>query len=91
MTDEEIAAVSKWTGIPVTKMLEGEREKLLQMEEAITRRVVGQTEAVKSVCDAIRRSRAGLSDPRRPNGSFRFLAPLVLARQNYARPWPRSV
>ncbi len=76
VTDEEIAeVVSKWTGIPVTKMLEGEREKLLQMEEAITRRVVGQTEAVKSVCDAIRRSRAGLSDPRRPNGSFLFLGP----------------
>ena len=76
VTDEEIAeVVSKWTGIPVAKMLEGEREKLLQMEEAITQRVVGQTEAVKSVCDAIRRSRAGLSDPRRPNGSFLFLGP----------------
>ena len=76
VTDEEIAeVVSKWTGIPVAKMLEGEREKLLQMEEAITQRVVGQAEAVKSVCDAIRRSRAGLSDPRRPNGSFLFLGP----------------
>jgi ATP-dependent Clp protease ATP-binding subunit ClpB len=76
VTDEEIAeVVSKWTGIPVAKMLEGEREKLLRMEEAIAQRVVGQSEAVKSVCDAIRRSRAGLSDPRRPNGSFLFLGP----------------
>ena len=76
VTDEEIAeVVSKWTGIPVAKMLEGEREKLLRMEEAIAQRVVGQNEAVKSVCDAIRRSRAGLSDPRRPNGSFLFLGP----------------
>jgi ATP-dependent Clp protease ATP-binding subunit ClpB len=76
VTEEEIAeVVSKWTGIPVAKMLEGEREKLLRMEEAIQRRVVGQDDAVKSVCDAIRRSRAGLSDPRRPNGSFLFLGP----------------
>jgi ATP-dependent Clp protease ATP-binding subunit ClpB len=76
VTDEEIAeVVSKWTGIPVSKMLEGEREKLLRMEEAIRRRVVGQDEAVKAVSDAIRRSRAGLSDPKRPNGSFLFLGP----------------
>jgi len=76
VTDEEIAeVVSKWTGIPVAKMLEGEREKLLRMEEAIQRRVVGQNDAVKAVCDAIRRSRAGLSDPNRPNGSFLFLGP----------------
>ncbi len=76
VTEEEIAeVVSKWTGIPVAKMLEGERDKLLRMEEAIQRRVVGQNEAVKAVCDAIRRSRAGLSDPKRPNGSFLFLGP----------------
>jgi ATP-dependent Clp protease ATP-binding subunit ClpB len=76
VTDEEIAeVVSKWTGIPVAKMLEGERDKLLRMEEAITRRVVGQDEAVKAVADAIRRARAGLSDPDRPNGSFLFLGP----------------
>ena len=76
VTDEEIAeVVSKWTGIPVAKMLEGERDKLLRMEEAIQQRVVGQNEAVKAVCDAIRRSRAGLSDPHRPNGSFLFLGP----------------
>ena len=76
VTDEEIAeVVSKWTGIPVAKMLEGERDKLLRMEEAIRRRVVGQDEAVKAVSDAIRRARAGLSDPNRPNGSFLFLGP----------------
>jgi ATP-dependent Clp protease ATP-binding subunit ClpB len=76
VTDEEIAeVVSKWTGIPVSKMLESERDKLLQMEQALRRRVVGQDEAVKAVSDAIRRSRAGLSDPNRPNGSFLFLGP----------------
>ena len=76
VTEEEIAeVVSKWTGIPVSKMLEGERDKLLRMEEALGTRVVGQVEAVKAVSDAIRRSRAGLSDPNRPNGSFLFLGP----------------
>ncbi len=76
VSDEEIAeVVSKWTGIPVSKMLEGERDKLLRMEEELGKRVVGQTEAVKAVSDAIRRSRAGLSDPNRPNGSFLFLGP----------------
>ena len=76
VTEEEIAeVVSKWTGIPVSKMLEGEKEKLLRMEEALGRRVVGQTEAVHIVANAIRRSRAGLADPRRPNGSFLFLGP----------------
>jgi ATP-dependent Clp protease ATP-binding subunit ClpB len=67
--------VSKWTGIPVSKMLEGERDKLLRMEEEIEQRVVGQEEAVRAVSDAIRRSRAGLSDPNRPIGSFLFLGP----------------
>jgi ATP-dependent Clp protease ATP-binding subunit ClpB len=76
VTEEEIAeVVSKWTGIPVAKMLEGEKEKLLRMEEALSRRVVGQEEAVRIVANAIRRSRAGLADPRRPNGSFLFLGP----------------
>ena len=76
VTDEEIAeVVSKWTGIPVSKMLEGEREKLLKMEQEIGKRVVGQEEAVRTVSDAIRRSRAGLADPNRPNGSFLFLGP----------------
>jgi ATP-dependent Clp protease ATP-binding subunit ClpB len=76
VTEEEIAeVVSKWTGIPVSKMLEGEKEKLLRMEEALGKRVVGQNEALRIVSDAIRRSRAGLADPRRPNGSFLFLGP----------------
>ena len=76
VTEEEIAeVVSKWTGIPVSKMLEGEREKLLQMETNIHKRVVGQDEAIKAVSDAIRRSRSGLADPNRPNGSFLFLGP----------------
>jgi len=74
--EEEIAeVVSRWTGIPVAKMLGSEREKLLQMETQLGERVVGQSEAVKAVSDAIRRSRAGLSDPSRPNGSFLFLGP----------------
>ena len=76
VTEEEIAeVVSKWTGIPVSKMLQGEREKLLKMEEALAKRVVGQDEALRIVANAIRRSRAGLSDARRPNGSFLFLGP----------------
>ncbi len=76
VTEEEIAeVVSKWTGIPVTRMLQGEREKLLRMEDALARRVVGQEEALRIVANAIRRSRAGLSDARRPNGSFLFLGP----------------
>ncbi len=76
VTEEEIAeVVSKWTGIPVSKMLEGEREKLLRMEEALAKRVVGQDDALGYVANAIRRSRAGLSDPNRPNGSFLFLGP----------------
>ncbi|MCG5548376.1 ATP-dependent chaperone ClpB [Halorhodospira halochloris] len=76
VTDEEVAeVVSKWTGIPVSKMLEGERDKLLRMEQALHERVVGQDEAIGAVANAIRRSRAGLSDPNRPNGSFLFLGP----------------
>ena len=76
VTEEEIAeVVAKWTGIPVAKMLDGERDKLLRMEEALHERVMGQSEAVIAVCNAVRRSRAGLSDPNRPNGSFMFLGP----------------
>jgi ATP-dependent Clp protease ATP-binding subunit ClpB len=76
VTEEEVAeVVSRWTGIPVAKMLEGDREKLLRMEEALHQRVVGQDEAVEAVANAVRRSRAGLSDPNRPNGSFLFLGP----------------
>jgi len=76
VTPEEIAeVVSRWTGIPVSRMLEGEREKLMKMEDRLTRRVVGQEEAVKAVSDAVRRNRAGLGDPNRPIGSFLFLGP----------------
>ncbi len=76
VSEEEIAeVVSKWTGIPVSKMMEGEREKLLKMEEALHKRVIGQDEAVRAVSNAVRRSRAGLADPNRPNGSFLFLGP----------------
>jgi len=76
VTDEEIAeVVSKWTGIPISKMMEGEKEKLLRMEAELGHRVIGQQEALKAVSHAIRRSRAGLSDANRPNGSFLFLGP----------------
>jgi ATP-dependent Clp protease ATP-binding subunit ClpB len=73
--DQVAAVVSRWTGIPVDKMLEGERDKLLKMEDAISKRVVGQKEAVVAVSTAVRRSRAGLQDPNRPIGSFMFLGP----------------
>lgn len=76
VTDEEIAeVVSKWTRIPVSKMLESEKDKLLHMEDALHKRIVGQSQAVIAVCNAIRRSRAGLADPNRPIGSFLFLGP----------------
>lgn len=76
VTEEEIAeVVSKWTGIPVSKMLEGERDKLMKMESLLHQRVIGQNEAVVAVANAVRRSRAGLSDPNRPSGSFMFLGP----------------
>ncbi len=76
VTEEEVAeVVSRWTGIPITKMLEGDREKLLRIESVLHQRVVGQSEAVVAVANAVRRSRAGLSDPNRPNGSFLFLGP----------------
>ncbi|MFN2328960.1 MAG: ATP-dependent chaperone ClpB [Chromatocurvus sp.] len=76
VTEEEVAeVVSRWTGIPIAKMLEGDRDKLLRMEDSLHQRVVGQGEAVRAVANAVRRSRAGLSDPMRPNGSFLFLGP----------------
>ena len=76
VTEEEVAeVVSRWTGIPIAKMLEGDREKLLRMEETLHHRVVGQDEAVVAVSNAVRRARAGLADPQRPNGSFLFLGP----------------
>ncbi len=86
VTEEEIAeVVSKWTGIPVAKMLEGEKEKLLRMEDALSRRVVGQEDALRIVANAIRRSRAGLSDPRRPNGSFLFLGPTGVGKTELSK------
>jgi ATP-dependent Clp protease ATP-binding subunit ClpB len=86
VTEEEIAeVVSRWTGVPVSKMLEGEKDKLLRMEEALGRRVIGQTEAVTAVANAIRRSRAGLADPNRPNGSFLFLGPTGVGKTELTR------
>ena len=92
VTDEEVAeVVSRWTGIPVSKMLEGDREKLLRMESALHDRVVGQDEAVVAVSNAVRRSRAGLSDPNRPNGSFLFPGPnRVSVKPNCASHWLTS-
>ena len=76
VTEEEIAdVVSRSTGIPVSKMLQGDRQRLLEMEDALHRRVIGQDEAIDAVANAVRRSRSGLSDPNRPNGSFLFLGP----------------
>ncbi|RUO80896.1 ATP-dependent chaperone ClpB [Idiomarina tyrosinivorans] len=86
VTEEEIADVlSRWTGIPVAKMLEGEREKLIHMEENLHQRVVGQNEAVDAVANAIRRSRAGLSDPNRPIGSFLFLGPTGVGKTELSK------
>lgn len=86
VTEEEVAEiVSKWTGIPVSKMLEGEKDKLLQMEAIVRERVVGQDEAVIAVANAIRRSRAGLSDPQRPIGSFLFLGPTGVGKTELSK------
>ena len=86
VTEEEIAnIVAKWTGIPVSKLMEGEREKLLHLEDVIHRRVVGQDEAVKLVTEAIQRSRAGISDPNRPIGSFLFLGPTGVGKTELAK------
>ncbi|HYF47879.1 MAG TPA: ATP-dependent chaperone ClpB [Planctomycetota bacterium] len=86
VTEEDIAKViSKWTGIPVSKLLEGERAKLLQMEDNLRKRVVGQEEAVETVSNAVRRSRSGLSDPNRPIGSFLFLGPTGVGKTELAK------
>ena len=86
VTDQDIAAVvSKWTGIPVNRMLEAEMQKLLRMEEGLHKRVVGQDEAVRAVANAVRRSRAGLGDERRPIGSFLFLGPTGVGKTELAR------
>jgi len=92
VTEEEIAeVVSKWTGIPVSKMLEGERVKLLALEEELHKQVIGQDEAVTAVANAIRRSRAGLSDPGRPNGSFLFLGPTGVGKTELCKTLARSL
>ncbi len=86
VSENEIAnIVSKWTGIPVNKMLEGEREKLLKIESHLHTRVIGQEEAVSAVANAVRRSRAGLSDPNRPNGSFLFLGPTGVGKTELSK------
>lgn len=86
VTDEDIAAVvSRWTGIPVSKLMEGEREKLLRLEEQLHQRVIGQSRAIVSVSDAIRRARAGLNDPNRPLGSFMFLGPSGVGKTELAK------
>jgi len=86
VTEEDIAkVVAAWTGIPVQRMLEGERAKLVRMEERLAARVVGQSEAVKAVADAVRRARSGLGDPGRPIGSFIFLGPTGVGKTELAR------
>ena len=86
VTEEEISGiVSKWTGIPVAKLMEGEREKLLHLDEYLHRRVIGQNEAVEKVTDAILRSRAGIADPNRPIGSFLFLGPTGVGKTELAK------
>ncbi len=84
--DEDVAeVVSRWTGIPVARMLEGERDKLLRMEERLSRRVVGQQEAIRAVSDAVRRARSGLQDPQRPIGSFIFMGPTGVGKTELAK------
>lgn len=91
VTEEEIAGiVAKWTGIPVAKLMEGEREKLLHLDEVLHRRLIGQDEAVEKVCEAIQRSRAGISDPNRPIGSFLFLGPTGVGKTELAKALPRA-
>ncbi len=86
VTDDDIArVVASWTGIPVTRMLEGEREKLVKMEERLQHRVIGQSEAIKAVSNAVRRARSGLQDPNRPIGSFIFMGPTGVGKTELAR------
>ncbi len=86
VTEEEIARiVARWTGIPVSKLMEGEREKLLHLDDILHKRVIGQDEAVEKVCDAILRSRAGIQDPKRPIGSFMFLGPTGVGKTELAK------
>ena len=86
VTEHDIAAiVAKWTGVPVSRLMEGEREKLVHMEERLAQRVIGQQDAVRAVANAVRRARAGLSDPRRPMGSFLFLGPTGVGKTELAK------
>ena len=86
VTEEEIAKIiSRWSGIPITKLLEGEREKLLHLDDILHKRIVGQNEAVEKVCEAILRSRAGISDPNKPIGSFLFLGPTGVGKTELAK------
>ena len=86
VTEEHIAGVvSKWTGIPIAKLLSGERERLMKMEDAIRRRVIGQNEAVEALCNAVRRSRSGLGDPNRPIGTFLFLGPTGVGKTELSK------
>ncbi len=88
VTDAEIAEVlARWTGIPVSRMMESERDKLLRMEQELHHRVIGEDEAVEAVSNAIRRSRAGLSDPNRPIGSFLFLGPTGVGKPSCVKRW----
>ena len=90
MDGEDIAEiVSRWTGIPVTKLMEGELQKLLHLEDELHKRVVGQDEAVRAVADAVVRARAGIKDPKRPIGSFLFLGPLAWGRPSWGEPSPK--
>ena len=92
VTEEEIAKiVSRWTGVPVTKLMEGEREKILHLKEILHKRVIGQDEAVEDVSEAIMRSRAGISDPRRPIGSFLFLGPTGVGKTELAKSLAESL
>ena len=83
--DDIAEVISRWTGIPVNKMLEGEREKLVHMEERLSRRVIGQTEAISAVSNAVRRARSGLQDPNRPIGSFIFMGPTGVGKTELAK------
>ncbi len=83
--DDIAEVISRWTGIPVNRMLEGEREKLVQMEERLSRRVIGQTEAISAVSNAVRRARSGLQDPNRPIGSFIFMGPTGVGKTELAK------
>ena len=86
VTEDEIAKIiARWTGIPMTKLLEGEREKILHLDEILHRRIIGQDQAVEKVCEAIIRSRAGISDPGRPTGSFLFLGPTGVGKTELAK------